>query len=83
MYRIIAVIIGDIARIEDLSGSVRMRRDDGEDDVLLFVKSRTRRPFGVATFTRTTPPFHKMPNATLIGLLPTGTIGRKKGVTSY
>ena len=46
MYRIIADIIGDIAKMEDLSGSVRMRRDDGEDDVLLFVKSQTRRPLG-------------------------------------
>ena len=39
MYRMIADIIGDIAKIEDLSGCVWMRRDDGKDDVLLFVKS--------------------------------------------
>ena len=37
-------------------------------------------PFRVATFTRTTLPFHEMPNATPIGLFPTGTLVRKKGV---
>ena len=37
-------------------------------------------PFRVATFTRKTPPFHKMPKTTPNGLLPTGTINRKKGV---
>ena len=37
-------------------------------------------PLRVAAFTRTTPPFHKMPNATPFGRLPTGAIGRKKGV---
>ena len=28
-------------------------------------------------------PFYKMPNATLIGLFPTGTLVRKKGVRRY
>ena len=37
-------------------------------------------PFRVATFTRTTLPIHKMPNATPIGLFPTGTLVRKKEV---
>ena len=37
-------------------------------------------PFRVATFTRTTPPFHKMPNTTPLGRLPTGTIIWKIGV---
>ena len=39
-------------------------------------------PLRAATFTRTTPPLHKMPNATPIGLLPTGTINRKNGVSN-
>ena len=47
-----------------------MRRDDGEDDVLLFVKSTTLRGFRIATFTRKTLPFHKLPNATPFGLFP-------------
>ena len=37
-------------------------------------------PFRVATFTRTILPFHKMPNTTPIGLFPTTTLNRKKGV---
>ena len=37
-------------------------------------------PFRVATFTRATPSFQKMPNATPIGLFPTGTINKKNRV---
>ena len=37
-------------------------------------------PFRVATFTWTTLPMHRMPNATPIGLFPTGTLVRKKEV---
>ena len=33
-----------------------------------------------ATFTRKTAPFHKIPNATPIGLFPTATFVKKKGV---
>ena len=56
-----------------------MRRDDGEYDVLLFVKSTIATRFRIATITRKTPPFHKIPNATPIGLFPTSTLVRKKG----
>ena len=52
----------------------------GRDDVLLFMKSTTLRGFRVATFPRKTLPFHKMPNVIPVGLYPTGTLNRKKGV---
>ena len=47
----------------------------------LYVKSQTPRALRVATFTRRTPPFHRSPNTTPIGLLHTDAIGRKKGVS--
>ena len=54
------------------------RRWRGRCVIVREIHNATR--FRVATFTRKTPPFHKMPNATLIGLLLTGTLDQRKGV---
>ena len=57
------------------------RRWRGRCVIVREIETATR--FRAATFTRTIPPFHKIPNTTPIGLFPTTTINGKKGVMTY
>ena len=55
--------------------------DEDENPGLSQTSIPNATPYRVATFTLTTTPFHNMPNATPIGLLPTGTFVRRNGVS--